>query len=178
MSTPMQVIYPTVPPTCVSPATLISTIQQLRVNFPNDFAIWNIGPDEPTVENRAFPWHKTDPTTDVGVGDYDWSPILGKWVKNHWLPSGTVPVDERRIFVGISSDVDTYDGGDAGTVSNVSGPFWEIDTDFQDKFMIGVGATYTPVGTDFQIFDDAVPGDPKGRSIYVLKPTGRIYDVA
>lgn len=175
----MTVVVPGLPAGfCLSPQAIVALISQIQVFFPIEFAIWNFGPDEPTVENRSFPWHKTDEATGVGVGDFDWAPTLGRWVKNHWLPSGIVPTSERRLFVGPSGDVDTYDGGSSGTVSSITGPFWEIDTSFNDKSLIGVGTTYTPVGTDFQIFDDATPGDPKFRSVYVLKPTGRIYDVA
>jgi len=84
----------------------------------------------------------------------------------------------RWWYVGDLANVDTLDGGESGTVSATTGPFWELDTDFAGKSIIGVDGTYTPVGTDFQIFDDATPGDPKFRSGYWLKPTGRLYDRA
>lgn len=175
----MDVRYPVAPPGfCLSVENIVALIRQLRVYFPVEFSVWNIGPNEPSVEQRNSPWHKTDPTTGVGVGDYDWNPLLGAWVKFHFITGAVVPSDERRIFVGDATDVDTYDGGEAGTVSSSTGPFWEIDTDFADKGIIGVGGTHTPVATDFQVYEATTADDPKLRTVYMLKPTGRIYDVA
>lgn len=46
---------------------------------------------------------------------------------------------ERRLFVGTQADLDTYDGGSAGAVTAISGPAWEIDTDFNGRSPMGVG---------------------------------------
>lgn len=176
--TEMIVVPPTLPPGfCNSPEQIIGLFNQLQVFFPGTFIIPNFGPNEPSIENRNRPWIKTDATTGVVVGVYAWAPLLGVWAKQHWV-NNIPPFDERRVFEGDASDVDTFDGGSAGTVSASTGPFWEIDTNWADKGLIGVGGTHTPVATDFQVFDDAVIGDPKLRTVYMLKPTGRLYDTA
>lgn len=176
--TEMTVIVPTLPPGfCNSPADIVGLFRQLQVLFPGTYTIPNFGPDQPSIENRWRPWIKTDPTTNVVQGVYAWAPTFGLWLKSHWI-NDQPPTDERRLFVGDATDVDTYDGGSAGTVSATSGPFWQIDTDFSDKGIIGVGGTHTPVATDFQVFEATTQDDPKLRTVYFIKPTGRLYDQA
>lgn len=176
--TEMIVVPPTLPPGfCNSPAQIIGLFNQLQVFFPGTFVIPNFGPNEPSIEDRNRPWIKTDSTTGIVVGEYGWAPLFGVWAKQHW-PNNTPPTDERRVFVGDASDVETFDGGSPGTVSATTGPFWVLDSDFSDKGIIGVGGTHTPVATDFQVFEATTADDPKLRTVNFLKPTGRLYDTA
>ena len=175
--TKMRVVTPTVPPGfCLSVAGIIGLFKQLQVFFPGVYAVFNIGPDEPTIENRDKEWHKTDPTTGIMVGIFNWAPTLGIWAKNHWN-NGILPTYGRVWFAGPASAIDTFDGGESGTLSSSTGPFWEIDTDWNDKIPIGVGTAYTPAGTDYLLFTVGV-AIPTVRTGYFLKPTGRLYDRA
>lgn len=62
----------------------------------------------------------------------------GEWLAAH----PDEPSSGKRIlFVGDAANIDTLDGGEAGTVSDTTGPFWEIDTEFAARFPIGVGTT-------------------------------------
>lgn len=60
----------------------------------------------------------------------------GAWVaRNPSAPSG----DEIRMWIGSTTDLETYDGGAAGTVGDASGPMWEVASDFAGRVPIGVG---------------------------------------
>lgn len=60
----------------------------------------------------------------------------GAWLWPHPIP----PNDNRlQMFVGSAAEVDTLDGGVAGTAGSKSGPFWEIYSDMSAKFPMGVG---------------------------------------
>lgn len=173
----MLVIRPTPPAGfCFSLANVIGLFDQLEVFFPGVYAVFNSGPDEPSVEDRDKIWVKTDATTNIMVGIYSWAPTFGAWVKYHWQ-NGVVPTQERRLFAGNSADVDTYDGGASGGITATTGPFWQIDTDWADKIPVGVGTNYTPQGTDFSPFT-AGAAAPVIRAVYVIKPTGRTLDTA
>ncbi len=60
----------------------------------------------------------------------------GSWIWPHETPAN----DKRLVlFYGSSAEIDTLDGGVAGTAAPTSGPFWEIFTDLGAKFPMGVG---------------------------------------
>lgn len=173
----LQVIVPTLPPGgCIDPQ-IRSFMQQLRVLFPAGYALHITGPNEPSVEERDYLWDKTDSITGALLGTFSWSALYGLWLKPHWI-GASVPSNERRIYLGSLTSLETFDGGESATVSDTTGPFWKEDTDFQDKWPLGVGATLSTVATDQDVFDDATPGAPQGRGVYFIKPTGRIYDRA
>jgi hypothetical protein len=177
MATPITIFVPPLPAGfCLSAANIQNHLTQITAELPGDFTVWNVGPNEPTVENRGKPWLKTDNTTGVWTGTFTYSPTFGLWLRPHWGGNGSPPFNERRLFSGTLTDLETYDGGEPGTVSDVTGPFWERDTNWNDKWPLGVGTLIPVVETDLQVFDDAVPGDPKARGAYFIKPTGRLYD--
>ena len=47
--------------------------------------------------------------------------------------------NEVRIYKGTTTELETFDGGEAGAVGDWTGPMWEVDTDFQFKVPIGAG---------------------------------------
>jgi hypothetical protein len=180
MNTPIQltVLSGTVtscPRTTQALATAIAAAQ--RVLLPVDVSFFIAGPNEPTVEQRSLVWVKTDAATEVIVGLYRWSPLYSAWLRNHWeFIGGVPPTYERRLFFGTLNQLETHDGGESGTVTNTTGPFWEVDSTKADKWPIGVGTEVVTVNTTAQVFDDAVPGDPAAVGVYFIKPTGRLFD--
>lgn len=92
----------------------------------------------PGATQRDSLWYNTD----TGHVLY-WNSSVASWVMTHPVAAGG---DERRIFMGLSTDIDTYDGGAVGTVSASSGPMWERDTTFNDRGLLGVGTTATTAG--------------------------------
>ena len=93
-------------------------------------SFFNFGASFPAINNRVYPW-----LDDQGLW---WIFTQGFWIRKN-------PVDaagqERRMFVGSTTDLGLYDGGDGSvTVTNVTGPMWEVDTAFEARFPVGVGA--------------------------------------
>lgn len=92
----------------------------LQVILPGTITPWNIGPNAPGISYRDRPWRKIDPTTGVSIGDFDWSPLYGKWLKQHFT-SGTPSYQ----IVPSTTNLDTYDGGESGAATPIAGPFWK-----------------------------------------------------
>lgn len=147
----LVVIAPELPPgSCIDPE-IIDLIGKTQVLFPSNYSLFISGSNEPTVEQRDYAWIKTNSTTDVIIGIFKWSALYGKWLKHHFI-NGSVPTSERRLYVGTEASLETYDGGEPGTVTATTGPFWEKDKD-----------TTSGPQTDY-------PGS------FWIKATGRIYD--
>ena len=119
----------------------------LEVFFPIAYTPVIKSPNQPTVEQRSYTWNKVDATTGQSVGYFEWNIVVGAWTRNHW-PLGVIPTGERRLFDGTALALETYDGGEPGTISQSTGPFW-----VQDGVLV--------VG-----------------SLLVIKPTARIWDRA
>jgi len=107
--------------------------------LPGQYRTFNYGDSEPTADDRDKPWLHLNPD---GSPDRWFVYFSGAWVWPHEIPANS---DERRIWVGSSVDLQTYDGGSAGAVSATTGPFWEVDTDFEGKVPVGAG-TLQPSG--------------------------------
>ena len=92
-------------------------------------SFFNFGPTVPALNNQVYPWLDEN-------GNW--------WVFNngYWTRQNPVaPVSsERRIYVGNTTDLQTYDGGNTNTPSSWSGPMWEVDTEFEARFPVGAGA--------------------------------------
>jgi hypothetical protein len=173
----LQVIAPTVPAgSCLNPE-LTQLIGKTQVLFPAEFSLSIRNPNEPTVEQRDYVWFKTDPITNEIVGTFTWSGVYGLWIQPHF-GTGGVPLNERRIYIGSLTSLDTYDGGETGTATETRGPFWIADTNFQNRFPVGVGSYAGTVDTDAGDAPSltSAPGNPDGRGVYFIKPSGRIYD--
>jgi len=91
---------------------------------------FNFGPTTPALNNQIYPWLDNNGFWWVFQGGY-WSR------QNPVTASG----NERRIFVGTSTDVLSYDGGDGTVYSGnpYAGSMWEIDSSFDARFPVGVG---------------------------------------
>lgn len=146
----------------------------MRVTFTGTFTTITSS-TEPSVEYRGSIWIKTDATSGAVLGEFTFSSIYGIWLAYHW-PFNIVPTRERKLFVGTTGQLEVFDGGEAGAVTETTGAFWEEDTLWQDKFPLGVGTLIVSAGTNVNIFDDATPGVPAGRGAYFIKPTARRYN--
>ena len=70
-------------------------------------------------------------------GGWNYSNNHSCWIKPHPIPPG--PDGKRLLFVGDPADVNTLDGGASAAVTDTTGPFWEIDHDFDARFPVGAG---------------------------------------
>ena len=115
-------------------------------------SFFNYGPTTPTLNNQVYPWLDED-------GNW--------WVRNqgNWARKNPVPINslERRIFIGTTTDLQTYDGGNTNAPSAFSGPMWEVDTAFEARFPVGAGtfATSGVVSVNGTTTSTAVAGEDK-----------------
>jgi hypothetical protein len=93
-------------------------------------SFFNFGSSTPALNNQVYPWLDEDGNWWVFNGGY-------------WNRKNPVSINslERRIFVGTTNDLLSYDGGDgtSNPVTNYSGAMWEVDTNFQARFPVGAG---------------------------------------
>ena len=94
-------------------------------------SFFNTGASAPAVNNQIFPWFDNDGQWWIFSG--------GVWTRENPIPPNS---GERKIWVGTISDLQAYDGGDgtAATPSTYVGAMWEVDTLFDARFPVGVGA--------------------------------------
>jgi len=98
---------------------------------------YNTGNTAPTADNRIYPWLDNDANWWI------WSNAYTAWVRKNPVDSGS---SERRIWLGNTTDLLSYDGGDGtSTVYAAAGPMWEVDTTMSAVFPVGVG-TFTNSG--------------------------------
>jgi hypothetical protein len=94
-------------------------------------SFFNFGPTYPAINNRIYPW--------LDENGQWWIYDQGRWTyKNTVAANGY----DRRIFVGTTTDLLSYDGGDgtSGTPTNYTGAMWMVDTLFDARFPVGVGS--------------------------------------
>lgn len=103
----------------------------------NNFS-YNYGPTTPAPDDQGKPWFRTDATT--GLPDKWYVFVGGSWVSLHPMPIGAVV-----MYEGSLASIETYDGGEAGTVTATTGPMWERVTQLDARFPMGPGTL--PSGT-------------------------------
>lgn len=131
-----------------------------------EYTTWNIGTTTPTVDNNGFPWLKLNPDGTLD-GVYTFS--SGAWVRPYPFPAG--PNGLRMLWVGSTTDLNTYDGGSAGAVTAMTGPFWEVDTDWADKIPRGVGTV--AVGVNANELASGSSATDAVRGVYFIRRTTR-----
>jgi hypothetical protein len=141
----------------------------LRGFLPGNFSSWNTGASEPTVENRDKAWDKVFAD---GRPDRVYHYYNGKWVAPHWAPaSGKMLVQ----WTGTPTELETYDGGTPGTISDTTGPFWTIDANWADRIPMGVGPI-AALNTNVSKITAATGINVRG--VYWIVRTARIFYVA
>ncbi len=124
------------PYTCypADPQTLYADMfNRARALYPSITGVI-ISATAPAAADNDKLWIKTSGGAPVG----QFIRYNAQWVWPHEVPASG---NERRIWVGDLTSLDTYDGGEAGAVGDASGPFWTRDTAWNDRMLIGVGPT-------------------------------------
>ena len=93
-------------------------------------SFFNFGSTTPALNNQVYPWLDEDSNWWVFNGGY--------WSRKHPVP---ITSSERRIFIGTTNDLLSYDGGDgtSNPPTNYTGAMWEVDANFQARFPVGAG---------------------------------------
>lgn len=107
-------------------------VQAMRGRLPGNYSTVNSGSDVPSPDDRDKDWLRKNPD---GSPDGLYQFFDGTWKRGHPLTPGVI-----MLFTGAASAIPLIDGGTAGDVTTISGPFWEIDPAFAAKFPVGVGA--------------------------------------
>lgn len=81
----------------------------------------NTGSSTPAAEDRDKPWFRTN---SDGTDDGWWTFYNGFWIQKHPSPVGLV-----AMYEGAAADIETFDGGEAGVITNITGAFWEPVTE-------------------------------------------------
>jgi hypothetical protein len=115
-------------------------------------SFFNFGASVPALNNQVYPWLDED-------GNW-WIYKDGYWLRKNPVAIGS---SERRVYVGTTTDLQTYDGGNTNTLSNWSGPMWEVDTEFEARFPVGAGtfAASGVVVVQGKVTSTAVVGEDK-----------------
>ena len=132
--------------------TCYGSLQEFYVDmFAKGVAVLPVGTanvwvgDAPPADIVRYPiWARTS------AGNPVWPPVWqlfnGNWVAKHPVPASG---SELRLWVGSLANLATYDGGDNGAPSAVSGPMWQEYAPLRALMPIGVGslpsATAIPV---------------------------------
>lgn len=133
MSVSYQVQTSTVPANleCVVSNEHWSELSGLQtVALPDGFKT-NKGSTEPAPADRAWSWRRMNAD---GTPDRWYDYANGQWISPHPIPPGFI-----WLWYGAEVDIPTLDDGEAGAVSDTSGPFWERFTELDAKFPIGPG---------------------------------------
>lgn len=104
----------------------------------------NTGSSTPAAEDRTKPWLRSNSDgTDDGV----WTFYNGFWVQKHPMAVGSV-----IMYEGASTTIETFDGGEAGAITNITGPFWEEVTEMRARSPFHPGTL--PSGTIVNVGDN------------------------
>ena len=131
-------------------------ISGTQANFNSSIgnSFFNFGPTTPTLNNQVYPWLDNNGNWWVFQGGY--------WSRENPVAANS---SERRIFVGTSADVLSYDGGDGTVYSGnpYAGSMWAIDTNFEARFPVGAGtfAASGVVSVNGTTTSTAVAGEDK-----------------
>lgn len=95
---------------------------------------FNFGSTTPGVDDRDKPWVRTE-TDGSLIGVYTFG--NGLWVRPHPVSPSS---DYRSLWVGTLANLKTFEGGADEAITETTGPFWEEDTNFQAKCLMGPGS--------------------------------------
>ena len=141
-------------------------ISGTQANFNSSIgnSFFNFGPTTPALNNQVYPWLDNNGNWWVFQGGY--------WSRQNPVAAGS---SERRIFVGTSADVLSYDGGDGTVYSGnpYAGSMWAIDTNFEARFPVGAGtfAASGVVSVNGTTTSTAVAGEDKHTLVTAEMPS-------
>lgn len=116
--------------------------------IPGEFKPFVISPTQPSVDDQDKVWFKTV-STGAPIRAFLYDPTFG-WISPHPVPAAISQF--LVVWRGTQAQLDTYDGGSVGAVGPITGPFWEFDPDWADKFPIGVGPLAPNVDDEVAVF--------------------------
>lgn len=132
MSIPVTIQPGTLSTTCYpnSPQDLyVEMVQKLVAFLSTTFAGIYADSSEPPADQRDKAWFHT------GVQKLYWY-YNGNWVRKYEVPANS---QMEGIWSDTPDNLALYMGGNAGAVGDMTGPFWEVDHDFDGRTLLGPG---------------------------------------
>lgn len=111
----------------------------LAAELTGNVGTFNDGDSTPSPDNQDKAWM---PSTFSGSNPpaFVYRFVNGAWIMPHPVAPGII-----SLYLGTDASIPTFDGGEAGTVSDTTGPMWERVAAFDARFPVGVGTF--PSGT-------------------------------
>lgn len=134
----LQLLAGTLATNCypADPQSLYNEMFQKGVALLRDITGILIQDTTPDPEDRDKAWYKLNAAGGYQTNQNPYVWWNGQWVALHPVPASS---NIRQLWVGAEVDLVTFDGGAAGAVNTASGPMWEVDHDFDFKFLVGPG---------------------------------------
>lgn len=125
---------------------------------PGTYNFFVDGNTEPAPEDRGKIWIRRN-----GDGSLDrmYVYFMGQWL-GEFDPVWTANSSKRTLWTGLEADLVTEDGGEAGPITATTGAFWEVDHNYDARFLVGPG-TFTPDPADPTSGGTIAPGGTGGR---------------
>jgi hypothetical protein len=119
-------------------------VSNITANLTGSLSTVNSGTSTPAAADRDKPWLRSNAD---GSDDGQWVYYNGFWVQKHPAAVGLV-----AMYEGALADITTFDGGEVGAVTNMTGAFWEEVTAMRARSPIHPGTLAS--GTIINIGDD------------------------
>lgn len=103
----------------------------LDQNFPGIY----VGPTSapPPADQRDRVWINSD-------NQLSYQYLGGKWRRTYQFAAANSGLSPFLVlWTGLAADIDSFDGGSPGAVSDTTGPLWQIVAEFAGSVPIGVG---------------------------------------
>lgn len=117
----------------------------LQASFAAELQTVNFGNTTPAATDRDKPLFLTNPDGTPQSGAW-YAFANGSWLAKHPLSPGII-----MLWDGLEADITTLDGGEAGTITTTTGPFWQRLTAMDARVPLGVGTL--PGGTAVAVGD-------------------------
>lgn len=115
------------------PAFWTFGVSLLSAELQGDTNTFNAGDTTPAPNNRDKPWlppSAASANPPAFVYNFD----NGYWLLPHPIPAGIVV-----MYEGSEASIETFDGGEAGAITETTGPMWQKVSALNAKIPIGPG---------------------------------------
>lgn len=108
-------------------------VQGLAGETDGDSTFFNDGDTTPSPDNRIYPWL---PSSFSGSNP---PAFVYKYVNGVWIMPNPIPPGVVWMWTGLEADIPTLDGGEAGAITDTTGPMWEKLATMDGRFPLGPG---------------------------------------
>lgn len=111
----------------------VQLIQGLAGETDGDSTFFNDGDTTPSPDNRVYPW---TPSSFSGSNPpaFIYHYVNGAWIMPNPIATGAV-----MMYTGTEASIVTFDGGEAGAITDTTGPMWEKLATMDARFPVGPG---------------------------------------